>query len=187
MVTHDQAKEIFTKYLGNHYFINREEGDEGYEKYLQFNVPKETEQMWRREMLDELYPSLLKEPVPNKLNSIFSRYETVLRGAKDISYVKLLSNLISNIPISFLKLIRLEAMLEILKGLRGKEYHDFRKTELQEHLMALKAMRQADEIPVDQSFKDDPILKAFPGAFEQSKLKARVEQAIAEYEKELHA
>ena len=44
----ERAKEIFLKYNGNHFYMDRN-GD-GYE-YASYHVPKETEEIWAKEII----------------------------------------------------------------------------------------------------------------------------------------
>lgn len=75
-----EAKELFRAYLGSHYFMSREDM---YKTYQAFQVPQETEQMWRREMQEEYRARYLQEANLSTKALAFDLYAILAGQSKD--------------------------------------------------------------------------------------------------------
>lgn len=69
------AKDIFFDCAGNAYFMQR---NGVYDIYAAFQVPKETEMAWRREMLDDILAQLPAETNCEKFSRAVQNYCTIL-------------------------------------------------------------------------------------------------------------
>lgn len=69
------AKDIFFDCVGNAYFMHR---NGVYDIYAAFQVPKETEMAWRREMLDGILEQLPAETNCEKFSRAVQNYCTIL-------------------------------------------------------------------------------------------------------------
>jgi len=74
------AKEIFWRYNGLFFHMDRE-GE--YEKYKSFDISKNQERAWREERRDELFEKLSIEKNKSVLSSLFFRLEDITKDLGD--------------------------------------------------------------------------------------------------------
>ncbi len=78
------AKEIFMKYYGNHYQMDRE-GEYSY--YKSYNISKKQEKKWIKECNKKLLPKIKKEDF---VGTSFLVLSDIIQRSKDFDYLRLL-------------------------------------------------------------------------------------------------
>ena len=115
----EEAKNMFIKYNGSHFFMSREDD---YEKYKGYNISKEQELIWINEIqqknISEIKSGLLDaENIANRFSAILSS----LRTHKNIELIPIIVDTIKNLSgrlDSFSKMRISECILETVRSLR---------------------------------------------------------------------
>lgn len=84
------AKEIFLKYSGSHFYMDRE-GE--YEYYKSFNISDEQEQQWIKDYLQETLNIIKNEDI---VSDNFINFATAITQFKDIYHFEQLINLVKS-------------------------------------------------------------------------------------------
>lgn len=145
-----KGKQIFFKYNGSHFHIDRECPNE----YKQCRVPKDVEQQWLEEI---------------KINSL--RNISVERGHNKVilinHYIQLLDNnsavrfLIDSLNQTYLDTFSMIILAETLRHYVSKNIPEQLKQESNKLLLMLKKKMLNGEIEVDETYKKNPYMKDY--------------------------
>ena len=106
------AKEIFLKYGGSHFHMERE-GE--YELYTSFNIPKELEKLWIKEFQEELLEKVKQD------KSVGQNYNLLCSTIRQYYSLDMLKELVDNINSkkgvldTFSMMLMVEGILDIVK------------------------------------------------------------------------
>lgn len=114
---YDEAKEIFIKYNGSHFQMEREFE---YSKYKSYRVPKEMERTWINELEEKKFDMLEIESNESIIVDILIDLEQILVQYKDENGLLLIVKYAKNITKfdTFTKLIIAEIILNIIRELK---------------------------------------------------------------------
>lgn len=180
MQQYERAKELFLAAKGSTFFLYKSD-DGSYEEYMSYNVPRELQNSWRKELLGKISDAMLQARGEKNIKACIYDY-TYIIDTDDMGEVKFLLDFIKVLPTSSMKMLIIDTIFTVFLGIEKIEAQIFRYEETKAALEILKGMQVLDVIPVDESFKQNAIM---PRLFDQDKLKARLERQIKTYEEEV--
>lgn len=179
----EEAKKMFIKYNGSHFFMSREDD---YEKYKRYNISKEQELIWINEIQQknilEITGGLLDaENIANRFSAILSS----LRTHKNIELIPIIFDTIKNLSRildSFSKMRIAECMLETVRSLSFNKELEKNKRIGEMRVFAVNILKDVSQnaIVVDPAYLKIAHLK---DEVEESVIVERIQRSLKEWDK----
>lgn len=179
-----EAKEMFLKYNGSHFFMSREDD---YEKYKSFNVTKEQELTWITEIQQDNISMIRSGSLlPNDIKNIFCSALSSIRTYKSIelfhNFVEAYKDSATKMD-SFSKMIIAEEIFETVRSLRFSK--DLQKNELIDDIRVFAVYIMKDilqnPIVVDAEYLKIDYLKS---EVKESVMIKRIQRSLKEWDKQ---
>lgn len=140
-----KAKEVFLKYSGNHFYMER--GGE-YENYKKYSISDIQEELWLNEYQNELLSKVENEDIATHS---FSQLIDVLRRTKNMVFFQLLLDIVKrkegNLD-TFSQILMAEGILNIAESLKGNTETENVKMAFQARQLALSMLNSSIKKPV---------------------------------------
>jgi hypothetical protein len=146
----EKCKQIFFKYNGSHFHIDRELGDE----YRKCKIPKEIEDQWLEEIKKVLYGKVLK----TKGNERISAMTDYIQIISDEDAIKFLINILHHVELDTFSSI---IIVESLKDYLHKNIDSILKQSIKNEINMTKEKILNNKVIIDDSFKKLPYMKDY--------------------------
>ena len=145
-----EAKLLFTRYGGSHFHMAR---DTVYDCYRSFDVPKEMEDAWRREMKRSYLCRLREECDEREIGMLFSRICDILEYDKDVNGMSSMIEYARNNQ-SWLDTLTNVKIAEIVLNVVANFEINYRYSMIKKALDLLRALKEAD-FRIAEGYKED--------------------------------
>ncbi len=146
----EKGKQIFFKYNGSHFHIDRECPNE----YKQCGVPKDVEQQWLEEIKINSFRNISVERGHNKV-ILINRYIQLLDNN---SAVRFLIDILNQTDLDTFSMI---ILAETLRHYESRNIPEQLKQKINKLLLILKKKMLNGEIKVDDTHKKNPYMKDY--------------------------
>ena len=165
----EPAKELFLKYSGSHFQMERE-GD--YAAYRSYGVSRDQEASWARERLRELLPVFRERPIAEP---VFSEAMALLKASRDEDTLEVLLDIVSGARLSLDTFTRVRFAEELFE--LSKQWPRAASGQKQWSKEALRVVVDLLSDALELPFSVDPWYQQLPhmsGVLEEARVRRRI-------------